>query len=270
MDTLIKEKEKLYTMYNKKLIDKAFEYLDDSRTLDEIKTGSLFELVEKLCKNKSVKEKGEEAVKLLLSSYIFTYLHGAIQNIGLTYDETYPDKEIRFSDYRKNKDFCLFYFFGDNDFGNYVEKGAKMLADRYNSCLSSIDSYKDEPNFDINNSLYVKDINEYEKIENIQKTLSYGIVSAAIENAGDFELLFIERGMADPKSIVDEAYGYIDYLKVNNDTRYKIGTYKEVEEMVKKDKRFTWKEGDSLTDMWFNGEALIIAVIDGEMKYWIK
>ena len=35
-------------------------------------------------------------------------------------------------------------------------------------------------------------------------------------------------------------------------------------------KRFTWKEGDSLRDMWFNGEALIMAVIDGEMKYWIK
>lgn len=270
MDSLIKEKEELYTIYNKKLVDKAFEYLDDSGTLDEVKTGLLFELVEKLCKNKSVEEKGKEAINFLLSSYIFTYIHGATQNIGLTYDETYPDKDIRYSDYRKNKDFCLFYFFGDNDFGNYVEKGAEMLADRYNSCLSSIDSYKDEPNFSVDNSLYVKDINEYEKIENIQKTLSYGIVSAAIKSAGDYELLFVERGMADPKSIVDEAYGYIDYLKVNNDTQYKIGTYKEVEEMVKKDKRFTWKEGDSLTDMWFNGEALIMTVIDGEMKYWIK
>lgn len=269
MDTVVKEKEKLYTIYNKKLVDKAFEYIFDSKTLDETQTGLLFELVEKLCKNKSVEEKGKEAINFLLSSYIFTYIHGATQNIGLTYDETYPDKDMRYSDYRKNKDFCLFYFFGDNDFGTYVEKGAEMLANRYNSCLSSIDSYKNDPNFSIDNSLYVKDINEYEKLENIQKTLSYGIVSAAIENNGNFELVFVEKGMADPKTIIDKAYGYIEYLRVNNDIRYKIGTYKEVEEMVKKDKRFTW-EGDSLIDMWFNGEALIMAVINGEMKYWIK
>ena len=72
------------------------------------------------------------------------------------------------------------------------------------------------------------------------------------------------------KDIMDKACGYIDYLHINDENGYKIGTYKEVEDWVFSDGKWSWKEGDSLENMWFNGEALIIAMKDGEMKCWSK
>ena len=72
------------------------------------------------------------------------------------------------------------------------------------------------------------------------------------------------------KEVTEEAYGYVDYLHINDEAGYKIGTYKEVEDWVFSDDKWSWKEGDSLENAWFNGEALIIAMKDGEMKCWIK
>jgi hypothetical protein len=270
MEKVLEDKEFYYSMYNKKLVDKAFDYLKDSGSLNDAKVGAQLALEEKICKDMSYEERGAHFNKINLSTYMFAYLHGALENAGIAYEDMLPDRENSYSDYRKNKDFCVFFYFGDNDFGEYVREGAEMICDEYNSKLFSIDSYKINPIWKPENSLYVKDINEIEKLENIQKALAYGIISAAIKNNGSYALTFADRGLPDPKEVTDKAYGYVDYLKVNDDSRYKIGTYKEVENWVFSTEKWSWKEGDSLENMWFNGEALIIAMKDGEMKCWIK
>jgi hypothetical protein len=269
MEKVLEDKEFYYSMYNKKLVDKAFDYLKDTRSLDDAKVGAQLALEEKVCKDMSYEERGAHFNKLNLSTYMFAYLHGALENAGVAYKDMLPDKEDSHSDYRKNKDFCVFYFFGDNDFGEYVRKGAEIIANVYNSKLSSIDCYKDNPEWKPENSLYVKDINEIEKLENIQRTLACGIISSAIENAGEYALLCADN-IPNSKEATERAYGYINYLSVNDESQYKIGTYKEVEDWVRNNEEYSWTEGASLKEMWFNGEALIIAVENGEMKYWIR
>ena len=178
--------------------------------------------------------------------------------------------EDKYSEYRKNKDFCVFFYFGDNDFGEYIRKSAQLWVNRYNERLFYIDLYKDEPTWKPENSLYVKDIVELEKLETIQKVISYGVVASAIKNNASYALTFADKDLPSLKEVTEEAYGYVDYLHINDEAGYKIGTYKEVEDWVFSDDKWSWKEGDSLENAWFNGEALIIAMKDGEMKCWIK
>jgi hypothetical protein len=270
MEKVLEDKEFYYSMYNKKLVDKAFDYLKDSRSLDDAKVGAQLALEEKVCKDMSYEERGARFNKLNLSSYMFAYLHGAIENVGLTREDMEPEKEDRYSEYRKNKDFCVFFYFGDNDFGEYIRKGAELWVNRYNGRLFCIDLYRDEPTWKPENSLYVKDIVELEKLETIQKVISYGVVASAIKNNASYALTFADKDLPSLKDVTDKACGYIDYLNINDEAGYKIGTYKEVEDWVFSDGKWSWKEGDSLENMWLNGEALIIAMKDGEMKCWIK
>ena len=270
MEKVLEDKEFYYSMYNKKLVDKAFDYLKDSGSLNDAKVGAQLALEEKICKDMSYEERGAHFNKLNLSSYMFAYLHGAIENAGLTREDMEPEKEDKYSEYRKNKDFCVFFYFGDNDFGEYIRKGAKLWINRYNERLFYIDLYKDEPTWKPENSLYVKDIVELEKLETIQKVISYGVVASAIKSDANYALTLADRGLPALKEVTEKAYGYVDYLHINDEAGYKIGTYKEVEEWVFSGDKWGWKEGDSLENMWFNGEALIIAMKDGEMKCWIK
>ena len=111
---------------------------------------------------------------------------------------------------------------------------------------------------------------ELEKLETIQKVISYGVVASAIKSDAEYSLINLETELPSLKDVIDKACGYIDYLNINDKAGYKIGTYKKVEDWVFSDGKWSWKEGDSLENMWFNGEALIIAMKDGEMKCWIK
>ena len=63
------------------------------------------------------------------------------------------------------------------------------------------------------------------------------------------------------------------YLNIADESRYRIGTYKEVEKWVvennlnNQDKP---KEKLNLRNIWINGEALVMAVINGKMEVWIR
>ena len=271
MEKVLEDKEFYYSMYNKKLVDKAFDYFKESGFFNEGRMGAMLALEEKICKDMTPEERGAHFLKMNLTTYMFAYLHGAIENIGLTEEETRPERENIYSEYRKNKDFCVFYFFGDNDFGEHVKKGAEMIVNNYNDKLFYIDQYKDCSDWKIENSLYVKDINEIEKLETIQKALAYGVISSDIESTSEYALTMPHKyAILDHKIVVENAYDKIDYLHINDNNYYKVGTYKEVEEWVFNHEKWHWKEGKTLKETWFNGEALIIAMEDGEMKYWIK
>lgn len=261
----LNKKEKYYDFYNKNLVDKAFNYVEQSNDL-----GVYFDANVKLAK--AFTDDEEEFIntlrKLMHSNFIFSYIRGAIDNVGATKEECYADPSEKYSDYRKNKDFCVSYFFGDNDFGLHVENGAKLFTDGYNSKLSNIDLYVDDDDWDESTSLYVRDIKLMEKLETIQKILSYGITSHSIESYADYSLIFPEKGMSSTQDVSDDAVKNAEYLEVFDDKRYKVGTYAEVEKYIVE--KYGNNKNETLKNIWCNGELLIIALVDGKMKYWIK
>lgn len=198
------------------------------------------------------------------------YVYGFMDNCGkYTYDECFADyTDKHYSEYRKNKNFTVFFNFGDNDFGGYLSKGAQIYADRYNSIMQTIDTYKDNPEWNQQTSSYVKDIEKLEDIETLKKVLAYGVVSNEIESSIEYSLIFPERDILPIDEKLPDSLSYVDYLKIYDDNRYVVGTYEEVEKQVMETS--TWAEGKSLENSWFNGEVLILTVRDGEMKVWIK
>ena len=274
-DKLLKEKESYYSLYNKEIVDKAFEYLQDSQNNDAIKLGLMAELG--LIATDSKEYNGTERAKIIgenlydtfQSTFIFAFLHGATEGVKMNIKDTFPKLEDTMSEYRKNKDFCVFFDFGDNDFGNYIEKGAQIYADKYNSILGNIDLYKGNKDWNESKSLYVKDLTEMEQISTIQKIIACGVMSSIIEDRGKHIL----NSKAGIKDFAEDAYYDMDYLGITDESKYRIGTYEEIEKWVvennlkNQDKP---KEELNLKNIWINGEALVMAVINGKMEVWIR
>ena len=274
-DKLLKEKESYYIFYNKELVDKAFEYLQDSKNDDAIKLGLMADLALmapefKECNGaERAKIIGENLYDYFQTTFIFAFLHGATEGVKMNIKDTFPKLEDTMSEYRKNKDFCVFFDFGDNDFGNYIEKGAQIYADKYNSILGNIDLYKGNKDWNESKSLYVKDLTEMEQISTIQKTIACGVMSSIIEDRGKHIL----NSKAGIKDFAEDAYYDMDYLGITDESKYRIGTYEEIEKWVvennlkNQDKP---KEELNLKNIWINGEALVMAVINGKMEVWIR
>ena len=108
-----------------------------------------------------------------------------------------------------------------------------------------------------------------EYIATIQKIIPCGVMSFTIEDRGRCSL----NSKAGIKDFVEDAYCDVDYLRITDESRYRIGTYEEVEKWVvennlnNQDKP---KEELNLKNIWINGEALIMAVINGKMEVWIR
>ena len=265
-DNIMNDKEFYYSLYSKELVDKADSYFKESGTFNDTKMGAMIKLAQISGEGKTVEEIGKEFNELLYSPFMFAYLHGACENSDMTEDEMRPNYQNGYSDFRKKRDFCVFFDFRDNDFGEHIRKGAEMYVNRYNSILSQIDLYKDDTNWNPETSLYVKDIENLEKIDVIKNVLSYGVMSSDIESNADYNLLFTDKEWKDPRDAALDAYDQIGYLGLWHDGAYKVGTYEEVEKWV-----VARHEGaKSLTEMWNNGESLVIAIVDGKMEYWIK
>ena len=274
-EKLLKEKESYYSLYNKEIVDKAFEYLQDSQNNDAIKLGLMAELG--LIATDSKEYNGTERAKIIgenlydtfQSTFIFAFLHGATEGVKMNLKDTFPRLEDTISEYCKNKDFCVFFNFGDNDFGDYIENGAQIYADKYNGILRNIDLYKDNKDWDENKSLYVKDLAEMEQITTIRKIIACGVMSSIIEDRGKHIL----NSKAGIKDFAEDAYHDMDYLGITDESKYRIGTYEEVEKWVvennlnNQDKP---KEKLNLRNIWINGEALVMAVINGKMEVWIR
>lgn len=274
-EELLKEKESYYIFYNKELVDKAFEYLQDSKNDDAIKLGLMADLALmapefKECNGaERAKIIGENLYDYFQTTFIFAFLHGATEGVKMNIKDTFPKLEDTMSEYRKNKDFCVFFDFGDNDFGNYIEKGAQIYTDKYNSILGNIDLYKGNKDWNESKSLYVKDLTEMEQISTIQKIIACGVMSSIIKDRGKHIL----NSKAGIKDFAEDAYYDMDYLGITDESKYRIGTYEEIEKWVvennlkNQDKP---KEELNLKNIWINGEALVMAVINGKMEVWIR
>lgn len=248
--------------YRKEIIERAVHNLNENFNsgLHELFLKRVFESNNK---EDAINSYDDYMRYLVLSAYVY----GFIENGGkYTYDECHADYTKNYSEYRKNKDFAIFFCFHDNDFGSYIRKGAEIYADRYNGILRSIDSMGEE--LDLDNSLYVKDLKRLENVEVIQQTIKQGVVASNIESNLEYSLLFIERGIESIDNNIKDSMTTVDYLKLGDVNRFKIGTRAEIEQHIKDN--FEWREGNTLENMWMNGEALVMFVDDGEMKVFIR
>ena len=94
-------------------------------------------------------------------------------------------------------------------------------------------------------------------------------MSSIIEDRGKHTL----NSKAGIKNFIEDAYYDMEYLNITDESKYRIGTYEEVEKWVvennlnNQDKP---KEELNLKNIWINGEALVMAVINGKMEAWIR
>ena len=249
--------------YRKEIIERAV------RNIDENFKSGLHELflkrvIESNNKEDAINSYDDYMRYLVLCAYVY----GFIENGGkYTYDECHVDyADKNYSEYRKIKDFAIFFYFHDNDFGSYIQKGAELYANRYNGILRSIDSMGKE--LDLDKSLYVKELKCLENVEVIQQTIKQGVVASHIEGNLEYSLLFIERGINSIDENIEDSMKTVEYLKLDDVNRFKIGTRAEIEQHIKDN--FEWREGYTLENMWMNGEALVMFVDNGEMKVLIR
>ena len=250
--------------YRKEIVDEALCNIEQNfnGSIREMYLKRLLE--EKGNKEDTVNDYDEYMRYCILSAYVDGFMDNCRK---YTYDECFADyADKHYSEYRKNKDFAIFFYFHDNDFGSYIQKGAEIYADRYNSILRSIDSMGEK--LDLDKSLYVKDLKCLENVEVIQQTIKQGVVASNIESNLEYSLLFIERGINNIDENIEDSMKTIDYLKFDDVNRFKIGTRAEIEQHIKDN--FEWREGNTLENMWMNGEALVMFVDNGEMKVFIR
>ena len=125
-EKLLKERESYYSLYNRELVDKAFEYLQDSSNNDAIKLGLMAGMAVMTTESKEcnsterAKIIGEKLFDFFQSTFIFAFLYGATEGVKMDIKDTFPSLEDTMSEYSKNKDFCVFFDFGDNDFGAHI------------------------------------------------------------------------------------------------------------------------------------------------------
>ena len=212
---------------------------------------------------------GKNLYDYFQSTFIFAFLHGATEGVKMNIKDTFPRLEDTMSEYSKNKDFCVFFDFGDNDFGAYIKKGAQAYADKYNDILRNIDLYKDNKDWNAGKSLYVKDLTEMEQITTIRKFIACEVMSSIIKGREE-DILNSNAGI---KDFAEDAYYNVDYLSIADESKYRIGTYEEVEKWVVENNlnnQGNPKEKLTLKNIWINGEAIVMVVINGKMEVWIR
>ena len=88
-EKLLKEKESYYSLYNRELVDKAFEYLQDSSNNDVIKLGLMAGMAVMTTESKEcdsterAKIIGEKLFDFFQSTFIFAFLHGATEGVKM-------------------------------------------------------------------------------------------------------------------------------------------------------------------------------------------
>lgn len=270
------DKEFFYSMYNKDLVDCAYEA-----------TANFFgkESFEADVKLAMIAEKynveGETTESRLYDNMfrqmVFSYLHGADYAVRNELGSVAPSEET-FSDYHKNVDFAVLFDFDDNDFGLAMEAGAKLFCDEFNGLLRQIDLYND--------TTYMRDsyINRFEeicKVENIREIMKCGFMAERMKDQAD--TTFRMPNADDALDMVRSDMNYIPWNGKKNKwditenvhkvvgilPRFITGTNKEIAEALE-------KYGDPDENptrpfpVWCNGEVIILYMRDGYLTYVIR
>lgn len=272
------DKEFLYSMYNKELVDRAYEVTANFFGKES------FEADVKLAKIIEEHSVEEETTASRLYDHMFlrmvaSYLHGADYAVRNELGSVAPSEET-FSEFHKNIDFAVLFDFGDNDFGLAMEAGAKAYCDEFNGLLSQIDLYNDHA---FMRDGYIKRFEEICKVKNIKEIMKCGFMA---ERMKDYAEVGCSSRLPNADDSLDEVRSDMNYIpwdgKRNRyacfDGKEKIigmlqrfitGTNEEIENVLE-------KYGDPDVNptrpfpVWCNGEVIILYMSDGYLKYVIR
>ena len=272
------DKEFYYSMYNKDLVDRAYE------ATANFFSKTSFEADLRLAKIIGKYDVEDETTEGRLYNHIFrqmvsSYLHGADYAVRHELGSVAPSEET-FSDYHKNVDFAVLFDFDDNDFGLAMEAGAKLFCNEFNGLLRQIDLYNDH---EFMRDGYIKRFEEICKVENIKEIMKCGFLA---ERMKDYAYVGCASKMPNADDALDEVRSDMNYIPWDgNRDRYKcidgeyklvdtlprfiIGTNEEISEAIKK-----YGHPDENTNrefpVWRNGEVIILYMKDGYLTYLIR
>lgn len=272
------DKEFYYSMYNKDLVDRAYEATASFFGKESFEAGvKLAKIAEKY--NVEGETTESRLYDSLFRQMVSSYLHGADYAVRNELGSVAPSEET-FSDYHKNVDFAVLFDFSDNDFSLAMEAGAKAYCDEFNGLLRQIDIYNDHAYM---RDSYIKRFEEICKIENIKNIMKCGFMADRMKDYADVRCA---NKMPNADDALDEVrsdmnyitwggdrnkYEYVDgeYKVVGTFTRFITGTNKEISEALEK-----YGSPDENPKrpfpVWCNGEVIILYMKDGYLTYLIR
>ena len=277
----------LCTHYNKAIVDAAVEYADyeiehspsyphDSAMLKMAKAMAL--------------EAGQQEVADFIEMQMdfdtqdafniltFAYVHGIFFGLSNPNINKTPEPA---NDYVLSKDFAFVFYFGDNDFGMYIEQAAKEYCNEYNNLLRKIEMYSGDSEIMVNSCK--KGLEFMEDPNNIRELIKAGFI-------GEYMTGTIDRCWLDGKpqfnamerlnKAQDLVNNYFNFktntskssIPGNDDiVDWKFGTWNEVSKFgLERFKSWQGEEelenaNEGFTNYWLNGEVLIVRMVDGKL-----
>ena len=269
------DKEFYYSMYNKELVDRAYEATANFFGKESFEADvKLAKIAEKY--NVEGETTASRLYDHMFRDMVFSYLHGADYAVRNELGSVAPSKET-FSDYHKNVDFAILFDFSDNDFGLAMEAGAKLFCDEFNGLLRQIDLYNDHAYM---RETFIKRFEEICKVENIKEIMKCGFMA---ERMKDYADVGCGRKMPNADDALDEVrsdmnyipwegdrnkYEYVngEYKVVGTFTRFITGTNEEIAEALEKYGSPDENPTRPLP-VWCNGEVIILYMKDGYLTY---
>lgn len=274
------DKEFFYSMYNKDLVDRAYDATAEFFRKGEFEAVLNLARIAEKCDVKTGDNTASRLYNHMFNRMVFSYLHGADFAVRTELGSTGPLEET-FSEFHKNVDFAVMFNFSDNDFGLAMEAAAKTYCNEFNSILRQIDMYD---NYEYMRSSYIKEFNEIIKIDNIKNIMKCGFVSQRMRDSAEVicgRMPNIEQAMQEVQKDLDyipwddtrkiwekdEITG--EYFVKEEVDRLVTGTNAEIAETLK-------QNGDPYEDqtrefpVWCNGEVVILYMKNGYLKYVIR
>lgn len=265
----------LKSHYNETIVNAAIEYADH-----EIKYGVSFKFDDAWlqCIRNNAEALGADDILTYVdylsgdrtdrqfNALTFAYVYGMTNGIRNSNVRITPEPT---SEYVLNKDFAFFFYFTDNDFGGYLRDAAEKYCKEYNDLLRTIDlwSRDNDNNYTLNSS--IKSLEFMEKPENIINVLKGSFIGSYMSGMAD------RCWLGDVETYskrLKRAEELITYLAFDNEDRWKIGTWIDVNQEgltkfrnMQSDEDFEKANGD-FSNYWLNGEVLIVKMVNNHLK----
>jgi hypothetical protein len=269
------DKEFYYSMYNKDLVDRAYEATANffGKESFEVEV-NLAKIAEKY--NVEGETTASRLYDNMFRRMVSSYLHGADFAVRTELGSVAPSEEV-FSEFHKNVDFAILFDFDDNDFGLVMEAGAKLYCDEFNGLLRQIDLYNDHAYM---RDGYIKRFEEICKTERIKEIMKCGFMAERMKG-------YANVGCANRMPIADDTLdevrsdmNYIPWDGKRSKREFTEDKYKVTEVL----QRFITGTNKEITDalekyghpdenptrpfpVWCNGEVIILYMKDGYLTY---
>lgn len=271
------DKEFFYSMYNKDLVDRAYDATAEFFRKGEFEADLNLARIVENCKGDN-ETATSRLYNHMFNRMVSSYLHGADFAVRTELGSTSPSEET-FSEFHKNVDFAVLFDFSDNDFGLAMEAAAKTYCNEFNGTLRQIDMYDDH---EYMRSSYIKEFNGIIKIENIKNIMKCGFASRQMSDSAEVicgRMPVIEQALQKVQSDLD----YIpwdgtreiweknmdEYIVKEEVVRFITGTNAEIAEALKK-YGSPFEDQTKEFPVWCNGEVVILYMKDGYLNYVIR